>query len=135
MPSERNTLEAPREPGWATSTSTTTLAGEDHGQEKNNITDLSSNDGKTETDNEGSSDELSEDEYPSGTKLIFIVVALVLAIFLLALDMVSFSHIAGCLMQISELTDTRPSLPPPSPKSPKSFRVSTRSAGMAPPSS
>lgn len=33
--------------------------------------------------------ELSEDEYPSGMKMFFIVVALVLSVFLLSLDMVS----------------------------------------------
>lgn len=41
----------------------------------------------------GSSDELSEDEYPKGIKLAFIVVALVLSIFLLSLDMVRFTII------------------------------------------
>lgn len=91
MTSERNTLEVPREPGWATS-ATPTLAGEDHGLEKT-IPDDASTAAKTESDTEKGapepSDELSEDEYPTGTKLIFIVVALVLAIFLLALDMVS----------------------------------------------
>jgi hypothetical protein len=34
-------------------------------------------------------DELREDEYPSGLKMFFIVVALVLSVFLLSLDMVS----------------------------------------------
>lgn len=34
-------------------------------------------------------EELSEDEYPSGLKMFFIVVALVLSVFLLSLDMVS----------------------------------------------
>lgn len=89
MTSARNTLEVPREPGWATST-TSTLAGEDHALEKN-IPDTSSVSGKAESDTEAAAEqaeEMSEDEYPSGTKLIFIVVALVLAIFLLALDMV-----------------------------------------------
>lgn len=91
-----NNLEVPREqPGWATST-TSTLAGDDHALEKN-IPYASSvgagGDGKTELDSEkavAQPGEPSEDEYPSGTKLAFIVVALVLAIFLLALDMVSF---------------------------------------------
>lgn len=94
MTSARNTLEVPREPGWATST-TSTLAGEDHALEKQ-IPDNSSAGYKTESVNEkatDSPDELREDEYPKGAKLAFIVVALVLAIFLLALDMVSSSSI------------------------------------------
>ncbi|KAJ6788772.1 hypothetical protein PWT90_06351 [Aphanocladium album] len=99
MTSARNTLEVPREPGWATST-TSTLAGEDHALEKN-IPDSSSV-GKTESDTEAAveqTEELAEDEYPSGTKLIFIVVALVLAIFLLALDM---TIVATAIPKITE---------------------------------
>lgn len=93
MTSARNTLEVPREAGWATST-TSTLAGDDHHTLEKNIPDTSSISGKTESDTEAAvkeSPEPSEDEYPSGTKLVFIVVALVLAIFLLALDMVRAS--------------------------------------------
>ncbi|KAJ3496470.1 hypothetical protein NLG97_g2641 [Lecanicillium saksenae] len=100
MTSARNTLEVPREPGWATST-TSTLAGEDHALEKN-IPDSNSSVGKTESDTEAAvdqTDETSEDEYPSGTKLIFIVVALVLAIFLLALDM---TIVATAIPKITE---------------------------------
>ena len=43
--------------------------------------------------------EMSDDEYPKGVKMVFIVVALVLGIFLIALDMVSaFLHrlCSGC---------------------------------------
>lgn len=37
----------------------------------------------------GQPDELGHDEYPSGIKMFFIVVALVLSVFLFALDLVS----------------------------------------------
>ncbi|KAM3541279.1 hypothetical protein ARSEF1564_005778 [Beauveria bassiana] len=100
-----NNLEVPREqPGWATST-TSTLAGDDHALEKN-LPYASSvgagGDGKTELDSEkavAQPGEPSEDEYPSGTKLAFIVVALVLAIFLLALDM---TIVATAIPKITE---------------------------------
>ncbi|KAJ4159099.1 uncharacterized protein LMH87_008016 [Akanthomyces muscarius] len=101
MTSARNTLEVPREPGWATST-TSTLAGDDHHTLEKNIPDTSSIGGKTESDTEAAvkqPEEPSEDEYPSGTKLIFIVVALVLAIFLLALDM---TIVATAIPKITE---------------------------------
>ncbi len=89
--------EAHREPGWATST-TSTLAGEEHHTPlEKQSPDAGSVAGKTDTDTEAAPEKPldeeppAEDEYPSGTKLVFIVVALVLAIFLLALDMVRFS--------------------------------------------
>ncbi|EGX91502.1 efflux pump antibiotic resistance protein, putative [Cordyceps militaris CM01] len=100
MTSARNTLEVPREAGWATST-TSTLAGEDHAHEKH-IPDSISVSGKIDSDTEKATpqpDEQPEDEYPSGTKLVFIVVALVLAIFLLALDM---TIVATAIPKITE---------------------------------
>lgn len=55
-------------------------------------------------------DELSEDEYPSGIKMFFIVLALVLSVFLLSLDMVSLtlSCILLCdIVNANSLADNR----------------------------
>ncbi|PNY26418.1 Pantothenate synthetase [Tolypocladium capitatum] len=65
-------LEVPRHTDWAVSSSST-LTGEDEKHQ-----------GKPA---EGLSRKLSEDEYPSGIKMAFIAVALVLSVFLFSLDM------------------------------------------------
>lgn len=73
-------------------------------------------------------DDVSDDtEYPSGIKMVFIVVALVMSVFLLSLDMVSRAFNCPLLPQTCRnTTDTftcRPLLPPPFLKSPTSSRV------------
>jgi hypothetical protein len=78
------------------STTTSTLAGDDYGLDKKDADHSPSEDGGEEKGKEEpDSEELSIDEYPSGIKLLFIVVALVMSIFLLALDMVSLMHRHG----------------------------------------
>lgn len=44
---------------------------------------------ETTVDSPVPNEELADDEYPSGIKMFFIVLALVLSVFLLSLDMVS----------------------------------------------
>mgnify|MGYP000959005701 CR=1 FL=1 len=85
MSAEPTKLEVPNVPDRPEST-TSTLRGEDvqekkEGEELEDITD-GTVDG---------ADELSEDEYPSGIKMFFIVLALVLSVFLFSLDLVGHS--------------------------------------------
>ncbi|KYK61950.1 efflux pump antibiotic resistance protein [Drechmeria coniospora] len=78
-----------------TVSSASTLAGDRPSSSDEKVTDPGA--GSTAADDEKSRhddnfsdrppDELSDDEYPSGVKLVFIVIALVLSIFLLSLDM------------------------------------------------
>lgn len=85
MSAEPTKLEVPNVPDRPEST-TSTLRGEDvqekkEGEELEDITDGTVDGG----------DELSEDEYPSGIKMFFIVLALVLSVFLFSLDLVGHS--------------------------------------------
>lgn len=82
----------------AVASSATTLNGEDVDSktpvpslgEKDDL-DLGLDEKREDTvvESPASDGELREDEYPSGLKMFFIVVALVLSVFLLSLDMVS----------------------------------------------
>ncbi|UNI20457.1 hypothetical protein JDV02_006542 [Purpureocillium takamizusanense] len=91
-------LGVPRDTDRPVSSAASTLAGErtsvdEKPADGNNVTaganseKLDSESLKKGEQDQGVSDELSEDEYPKGVKLAFIVVALVLSIFLLSLDM------------------------------------------------
>lgn len=83
------------------------------------------------------SEEPSDEEYPSGIKMVFIVVALVLSVFLLSLDMVSLSQLSPLYLAQIQLTFNcnRPLSQPLFPRSQMSSRVSIRSAGTVLPSS
>lgn len=127
MSAEPTKLEVPDVPDRPEST-TSTLRGEDvqekkEGEELEDVTDGTVDGG----------DELSEDEYPSGIKMFFIVLALVLSVFLFSLDLVSCQHYPLTTQHADFIA--RLSLPPLSPRSLKSSRVLTRSAGTAHPSS
>lgn len=131
MPSTTG-LEVPRDTDHTVS-SASTLAGDHLSSDEKVIEPRASGDEKHEDSvkEQVQSDELSEDEYPSGIKMVFIVVALVLSIFLLSLDMVRFKHPAS--ESEHGLTLTRPLSQLPFPKSRMSSRASTRSDGTAPP--
>ncbi|KAM0425136.1 hypothetical protein ACHAPT_009697 [Fusarium lateritium] len=93
MSAEPNKLEVPDVPDRPEST-TSTLRGEEvqekkEEQEVEDITDGTVDGG----------DELSEDEYPSGIKMFFIVLALVLSVFLFSLDL---TIVATAIPKITE---------------------------------
>lgn len=141
MASPSTGLEVPRESGRTVS-SASTLAGEhipvfdekpayssageeEHRDEKGDKTDDALSSAATDTPD--------DTEYPTGIKFAMIVVALVLSIFLIALDMVRLDQ-----TRTSELNHVltilfRQLLPLLFPRLPTSSRVSTKSAGMAPP--
>ncbi|KAF7554898.1 hypothetical protein G7046_g6689 [Stylonectria norvegica] len=78
-------LEVPAEHERAASAAST-LRGDDVVDEKKGD-DEGTLDGDVGTDEQSEGDELNDDEYPSGLKMFFIVIALVLSVFLLSLDM------------------------------------------------
>ncbi|KAH8688168.1 major facilitator superfamily domain-containing protein [Ilyonectria robusta] len=84
MEKQSATLGVPREPERPVSTAST-LRGEDLSQEKKQQDDGTTTDGEATLD--GTEDEVDLSEYPTGLKMFFIVLALVLSIFLVALDM------------------------------------------------
>lgn len=87
-------LEVPRDSDRTVS-SASTIAGDQVSEKANYLSGGEDNqhDEKQEKQDEVSSnaatDVADETEYPSGIKMVFIVVALVMSIFLLSLDMVS----------------------------------------------
>lgn len=87
--------------GNAPSTTTSTLAGDDYTLDKKDGDHSPSEDGRDDTEKDAkdipADDELRDDEYPSGIKLLFIVFALVMSIFLLALDMVRIYNTTSLL--------------------------------------
>ncbi|KAJ6443170.1 major facilitator superfamily transporter [Purpureocillium lavendulum] len=98
MASTTSGLGVPRDTDRPVSSAASTLAGERTSVDEKPVDHAngiaSGDDGKhdgasieKQEQDQGASDELSEDEYPKGIKLAFIVVALVLSIFLLSLDM------------------------------------------------
>lgn len=87
MEKQSATLGVPREPERPVSTAST-LRGEDLSQEKKQQDDGTTTDGEATLD--GTEDEVDLSEYPTGLKMFFIVLALVLSIFLVALDMVRY---------------------------------------------
>lgn len=88
---------------------------------------------ETSTDDDG---QTSEVEYPKGFQLAFIAIALALALFLIALDMVSFFP-SSCAKQqrLTMFPFSRQSSLPLYPKSQTNSRVSTKSDGTLLPSS
>jgi hypothetical protein len=91
MSADSESLAVPKDGGRPIS-STTTLAGDAASSEKK-LQEESPQDSESTSKNENSSnvgemDEPDDTEYPSGFKLFFIVVALVMSIFLVSLDMV-----------------------------------------------
>lgn len=130
-----NTAVVPQEPDWATST-TVSLACEDQRFDKKHRENAHVGD-NTESDMEkavSEASEMSENEYPTGTKFIFIVVALVLAMFLLSLDMVStcsfYVHNLSILKGFAN--SNRPSSLLLFLISPKNLTVLIKSAGTVP---
>ena len=99
MADSPSTLQIPKPTdgtGNMPSTTTSTLAGDDFALDKKDADHSLSDDvGEEKEKEEPDSEELSSDEYPSGVKLLFIVFALVMSIFLLALDMVSLLYRFG----------------------------------------
>ena len=103
--SKKSSLEVPAEadlPGEQLTSSASTLRGEPTPNEKTkddtsanyavSVTansNANANASKEENGSKHGTDEPDDIEYPSGLKMFFIVLALVLSIFLLALDMVS----------------------------------------------
>ena len=85
MSAEPSKLEVPEVPDRPEST-TSTLRGEDVQEKKEDQEVEDIDDGTVD-----GGDELSEDEYPSGIKMFFIVLALVLSVFLFSLDLVGHS--------------------------------------------
>lgn len=82
----------------------------------------------------------SPGEYPTGARLVFIVIALILSVFLVSLDMVRLVVMAPekALLQLYTFADRtllRQSLPQPYRKSQTNFTALTTSRGTAPPSS
>lgn len=108
MSSKPASLDVPRVGNaWAASTAST-IAGDDLLHEKAHHDVSSSNEDNytektTQSIASSHTDEAPEEEYPSGMKMFFIVVALVFSIFLLALDMVC-SSTNTALKGITKLT-------------------------------
>lgn len=91
---------------------------------------------ETTVDSPVQNEELAEDEYPSGLKMFFIVLALVLSVFLLSLDMVSLYDLDQDIeIEANTCFFCRQSWQPLFPRLPTNSRASTRPAGMVPPSS
>lgn len=95
---QSSSLEVPQEyDGEQLASSASTLAGEppinekvkESGSSRHSAASISSNKKEEAAAGDGSTDEPDDIVYPSGLKMFFIVVALVMSIFLLALDMVS----------------------------------------------
>ncbi|RSL85776.1 hypothetical protein CEP51_003150 [Fusarium floridanum] len=102
MSAEKSKLEVPEVPDRPES-ATSTLRGEDL-QEKKKEEDVQDKkeDEEVEDVTDGTvdgGDELSEDEYPSGIKMFFIVLALVLSVFLFSLDL---TIVATAIPKITE---------------------------------
>lgn len=78
-------------------------------------------------------DQATEEDYPTGIRLFFIVVALVISMFLLSIDMVSATSSETAVNIITN--SNRPSWLQLFPGLPTNSTVSTKSPGMDPPSS
>lgn len=88
MTSQKTSLDVPRpESGFHTSVAST-VAGDDFLHEKAHDSTDSEVGKHAEDKTSSTSEDDSATEYPTGMKMFFIVLALVLSIFLLALDMV-----------------------------------------------
>jgi hypothetical protein len=112
----------------APSTAASTIALD---KEKLDITDI----GGTTSDGEGS-EVTPAAIYPEGVRMVFIVIALVLSIFLVSLDMVGILSIIIYIRNLSFLTSVRrPLWPRPSPRLQTNSQASTMYLGTAPPSS
>ena len=92
MTSTTSTLAGPPDANHEKTTSRTPSLRDESNKLDNDTTDVESTLAKKEVNENTDVEsvlEPSEDEYPQGTRLVFVVVALVLSIFLVALDMVS----------------------------------------------
>ena len=91
MSANHESLAVP-EDGSRPISSTTTLAGDAASRVKKlqekSAEDSESTSKNEDSSNSGETDEPEDTEYPSGFRLFFIVVALVMSVFLVALDMV-----------------------------------------------
>jgi len=90
MSAEPKSLEVPATTDRPEST-TSTLRGEDVQEKKEEKQDEDVEAGTVSGNND--SDEVDEDEYPTGINMFFIVLALVMAVFLFSLDLVTHSSI------------------------------------------
>lgn len=91
MVATSTTLDVPRDTVHSPSAATT-LAGEDMMEDKTRDSGSSARGDDEKSLRHSSdipSDQLRDDEYPSGFQMFFIILALVLGVFLLSLDMVS----------------------------------------------
>lgn len=125
-----NALEVPNKETEVAASSASTLRGDDE------VVQEKVEDSTVDETVEDAGDLLNDDEYPSGLKMFFIVLALVLSVFLFSLDLVRnppFTIPIGD--QNIVLTLSRPSSLLLSLKSPMSSRVSTRLDGTEHPSS
>ncbi|RSL54735.1 hypothetical protein CEP53_007360 [Fusarium sp. AF-6] len=101
MSAEKSKLEVPEVPDRPES-ATSTLRGEDLQEKKEEDVQDKKEDEEVEDVTDGTvdgGDELSEDEYPSGIKMFFIVLALVLSVFLFSLDL---TIVATAIPKITE---------------------------------
>lgn len=141
MTSKPTSLDVPRlDSGWATSVAST-VAGDEYTNEKvpgSNASDNEKHDDATVTSQQPTQD---EEEYPSGMKMFFIVVALVCSIFLLSLDMVRLHSdrlvwLQSLTLKYSKTHNklSRLSLPLLSQRSPKSLKALIKLGGTVPPS-
>lgn len=131
MSSPPNGLDVPRDQERAVSTASTlheeeipSVLDEKVGQETDNGSDKASEKASKQDQELGIAGDEPEQEYPSGFKMFFIVLALVLSVFLLSLDMVRPLPWESLYDDRSDLQ--RPSLLQLFPKSPTSLRASTR---------
>lgn len=118
------TLAVPQGPERPEST-TSTLRGEDNIQEKKQEEEVAS-------EGEGATvagEDVDEAEYPTGIKMFFIVLALVLSVFLFSLDLVSHP-LTHLYKPFQKLTNPRLSSQPPFLRSQRSSKVLTKPAGM-----
>lgn len=128
MSEKPTTLDVPQGTARPESTAST-LRGEDAMIEKKEDGGMTDG-GETLDGTLESQEEVDPNEYPSGMKMVFIVIALVLSIFLVALDMVGcHPHPLSSMRPYANESYNRLSLLRPSPRLPTSSRVSTRSAG------
>ena len=93
MTASNNALEVPKETEVAASSASTLRGDDEVVQEK--VEDTPTEEEKETT--EERENVLNDDEYPSGLKMFFIVVALVLSVFLLSLDMVCSALFPECI--------------------------------------
>jgi hypothetical protein len=117
MSSTTTTLVVPRDPEATPSQTPSMIADEEALARK--LEDVEG--GNTTAEEEEPTAEVDESEYPQGMKMIFVVVALVLSIFLVALDMVCPSSplatSSSTFREKPALTKlARPSSQPPSPR-------------------